>query len=88
MRVSWAKGWRDRSRDGGRHAEAMGGAKPQFTKVVIAQLLEKFPTMTALASGSHRTSPLEGDGFGLSVPRDRDDGFRSSSRARLLREQD
>jgi hypothetical protein len=25
---------------------------------------------------------------GISVPRDRDDGFRSSSRARLLREQD
>jgi hypothetical protein len=34
MRVSRAKGWRDRSRDGGRHAETMGGAKPQFTKVV------------------------------------------------------
>jgi hypothetical protein len=33
-------------------------------------------------------SPLEGDGFEPSVPRDRDDGFRSNSPARLLPERD
>ena len=46
----------------------MGGAKPQFTKVVIAQLLEKIPNHDGTRFRFTPDSPLEGDGFGLRSP--------------------